>query len=96
MLMFKMLMFLMTQLLSLLILHLQEQLMLGIDFTLLILNMFMLRKGMHQMVHLFPIILLMLFMCYLSNLEKMLLLMLGLGTRMVKLVFGFKNLMPLT
>jgi hypothetical protein len=28
--------------------------------------------------------------------RKMLLLMLGLGTRMVKLVFGFKNLMSLT
>jgi hypothetical protein len=54
------------------------------------------KKNNVAMVHLFLITVLMLPMCYLPNLVKLLLLMLGLGTRMVKLVFGFQNLMSLT
>jgi hypothetical protein len=68
----------------------------GIGIMFLMLNLFicqMLRKRIHQTVHLFLVKLLMLPMCYLANLVKLLLLMLGLGSIMVKLVFGYQNLM---
>jgi hypothetical protein len=48
------------------------------------------------MVLLFHIILLMHHMCFHVNMVRLLLLKLVLGTGMVKLVYGFKNLMSLT
>jgi hypothetical protein len=73
--------------------------MLGIGIMILMLNMFiykMPRKRMHQLVHVFLITLLMPHMPYLANSVKLLLLILGLGTRMVKLVFWYQNLISLT
>jgi hypothetical protein len=70
--------------------------MLEVDNMLIMLNLyivFMLKRRMHHMGHLFLIVLLMLLMCFHVNLEKLFLLMLGLCTRMVKLVFEYQKLM---